>query len=48
MWCAAYNLNYMCHICAKGFLHSNFNKTVIDKILNFHELAPNFTCSQQS
>ena len=29
MWCAADNHNYMCHICAKGFLDSNFNKAVI-------------------
>ena len=25
MWCAADNNNYMCQICAKGFLDSNFN-----------------------
>ena len=25
MWCAADNHNYMCYICAKGFLDSNFN-----------------------
>ena len=25
MWCAADNYNYMCHICAKEFLYSNFN-----------------------
>ena len=24
MWCAADNHNYMCHICAKGVLDSNF------------------------
>ena len=45
MWCAADNHNYICHICAKGFLDSNFNKAVIDKISNFHEIAPNFTYS---
>ena len=26
MWCAADNYNYMCHMCEKGFLDSNFNK----------------------
>ena len=31
MWCAADNHNYMCHICAEGFLDSNFNQAVIDK-----------------
>ena len=46
MWCAADNHNCMCHICAKGYLDSNFNKAVIDKISNFHEIAPNFTYSQ--
>ena len=34
--------NYMCHICAKGFLDSNINQEVINKISNFHEIAPNF------
>ena len=48
MWCAADNHNYMCHICAKRFLDSNFNfKAVIDKISNFQEIAPNFTYSQK-
>ena len=37
--CAADNHNYMCHICAKGFLDSDFNEAVIDKISNFHEIA---------
>ena len=32
----------MRHICAKGFLDSNFNKVVIDKISIFHEIASNF------
>ena len=32
----------------KGFLDSNFNKAVIDKISNFHEIVPNFTYSQKS
>ena len=30
MVCAADSNNYMCHICAKGFLNSNFNEEVID------------------
>ena len=38
---AADNHNYMCHIWAKGFLDSNFNQVVIDKISNFQEIAPN-------
>ena len=48
MWCGADNYNYMCHIhvCAKGFLDSNFNEAVIDKISIFHKIAPNFTYSQ--
>ena len=48
IWCAADNHNYMCHIFAKGFLNSKFNEVVIDKISNFHEIAPNFTYSQKS
>ena len=38
MWCAADNHNYMCHISAKGFLDSNLNEAVIDKISNFQKL----------
>ena len=38
---AADNHNYMCHTCAKEFSDSNFNSAVIDKISNFHEIAPN-------
>ena len=45
--CAANIHNYMCHICAKGFLDLNFNQAVLDKIPNFHEIAPNFTYSQK-
>ena len=48
MWHAADNHNYMCHICAKGFLDSNFNQAVIDKISNFQDIDPNFTYSQKS
>ena len=25
IWCAEDNHSYMCHICAKRFLNSNFN-----------------------
>ena len=37
----------MSHVCAKGFLNSNFNYTVIDKISNFQKFAPNFIYSQK-
>ena len=40
MWCMADNHNYMCYICAKGFLDLNFNSTVFSKLSNFHEVAP--------
>ena len=43
MWCAEDNHSYMCHICAKGFLDSNFNEAVFDKISIFHEISSNFT-----
>ena len=46
MWCAADNHNYVCHICAKGILDLIFHEAVIDKISNFHEIAPNFKYSQ--
>ena len=42
IWYVEDNHNHMCHICAKGFLDSNFNQAVIDKISIFHEIAPNF------
>ena len=42
MWCAADNRNYMCHICAKGFLGSNFKQAVIDKIIKFSRNCPKF------
>ena len=38
MWWAADNYNYLCHIYAKGFLNSNFNEAIIEKISNFNEL----------
>ena len=47
MFCTADNHNYICHTCAKEFLDSNFNKAVIDKISNFHEIARNSTYSQK-
>ena len=37
----------MCHICEKEFLDSKFNLAVIEKVSNFHEIAPNFTYSQK-
>ena len=46
MWCVADTHNNMCHIYVKGFLDSNFFN-FIDKILNFHKIAPNFTYSQK-
>ena len=45
---ASGNHNDMCHTCAKEFLNSTFNEAVIDKISNFHDIAPNFTFSQIS
>ena len=44
MWCAADNHNHigLCHIFSKGYLDSNFNEAVIDKISNFHEIATKF------
>ena len=48
MWCAAGNHNYMSNICAKGFLDSNFDYAVVDKISIFQEIAPHFTYSQKS
>ena len=45
MWCAGDIYNHICHIRAEGFLDSNFNHEVIDKISNFYEIAPNVTNS---
>ena len=42
IWCAADNHKYMCHICAKGFLDSKFNQTVIDKNIKFSRNCPKF------
>ena len=38
----------MCHTYAKEFLNSSLNEAVIDKISNFHDIAPNVTFSQKS
>ena len=46
--CAENNHSYMCHICAKEFLDSNFNQAIDDKISLFHLIAPNLTYSQKS
>ena len=48
IWYAEDNHSYMCHICAKGFLDSNFNEAIIDIISIFHEIAPNYTYWQKS
>ena len=48
MWYVADNHRYTCHISAEGILDTNFNQAVIDKISNFHEIAPGFTYSQKS
>ena len=48
MCCASDNHNYMCHTCAKDFFKLSFNLAVIDKISNFHDIAPNVTFSQKS
>ena len=45
--CSQDNLSYMCHIRTKGFLNSNFNEALIDKISIFQEIVPNFTYSQK-
>ena len=41
-WCAADNDNYMCRVCAKGFLNLNFNWAVIDKNIKFSQNCPKF------
>ena len=56
MWYVADNHDYMCHLCAKGFLNSNFNGAVIDKISIFKKLTQishihknlNVICGRQS
>ena len=48
MLSVANNHSFMCHVCAKGLLASNFNGVIIYKISkNFHEITPNFTYSQK-
>ena len=41
MWRAVDNCNYMCHICAKGFLDETLNEAFTDKISISHEITPN-------
>ena len=36
------------HVQKGFFLDSNFNQAVINKISNFHKIAPNFTYLQKS
>ena len=48
MCCASDNHNYMCHTCAKEFSNSSFKEAVIDKISNFHKIAPNSIFSHKS
>ena len=43
VWCAADNHNYVCHMCKRIFRF----EAVIDKISNFHKIAPNFKYSQK-
>ena len=40
IWFAEDNHSYVCHICAKGFLDSNFNQAAIDKISIFFTKLP--------
>ena len=46
MWCVADDHNDMCYICAKGFLDPIFNEAVIDKMIKFSRIAPNFKYSK--
>ena len=45
MWCAPNNYK---DILCKRFLDTNFNEAVINKISNFHQIAPNLTYSQKN
>ena len=40
IWYAEDNHIYMCHICAKGILDSNFNEAVIDTKHHFFKILP--------
>ena len=40
-WCAVDNYNYICDICARGFLDSNLDLAVIDKLSFFHKIDRN-------
>ena len=46
MRCTVDNYNYLCHICAKGFLDLKCAFLVIDKIYIFYEIALNFAYFQ--
>ena len=45
MWCVVDNHNFICHICAKGFVDCNFSY-ISQNISIFREIAPNFTYSE--
>ena len=45
MWCLADNHNYMCHVCAEGFLDSNYNQAT--KYQFFTKLPQIFTYSKK-
>ena len=42
IWCAT-DSNHTYVLCAKGILDLNVDQGVIDKILDFHKIAPNLT-----
>ena len=44
LWCAVGNHNYLCHMCARGFLDSNLIKSLLTKH-QFHEIGPNLKYS---
>ena len=49
MCCSSDNHSYMYHTCAKEIFKFELQlEAVIDKISNFHDIAPNFTFSQIS
>ena len=39
MWCATDDHSYTGHVCAKGYLDTNFNSAIIYKISSFQEIA---------
>ena len=46
--CGIWQTIAMILLCAIEFLDPNFNQAVIDKILNFQEIPPNFMFLQKS